>query len=177
MQRRQFLAASAMAALAPALPSAAATGFDFPSIDGGTLSTADWAGRPVLVVNTASLCAFTPQYAGLQALHDALGPRGLVVLAVPSDDFAQELGSDAEVAAFCDLQFGLTLPMTTILPVRGPGAHPFYRWMATAHGFVPQWNFNKVLLDGAGRPVGTWGSQSDPTGGPIRAAIEGLLPA
>lgn len=178
MDRRQFLTASAATALALSTARAgqATQTFHFPSIDGGTYTLSDWGGRPVLVVNTASLCGFTGQYAGLQDLHDAYAGRA-VVLAVPSDDFAQELGSDAEVAAFCEVNFGLTLPMTTIQSVRGPRAHPFYRWMARDHGFVPQWNFNKVLLDGAGQPVATWGSNPDPMGRRIRSAIDGLLTA
>lgn len=175
MDRRLFLSS-----LAAALPLAGAAQADqrfrFPSIDGGEYDLSSWQGLPVLVVNTASLCGFTPQYAGLQALHEAYEGRA-VVLAVPSDDFAQELSSNAEVAEFCDLQFGLTMPLTTIQRVRGSGAHPFYQWLARDHGFVPQWNFNKVLLDGAGRPVATWGSGPDPMGRAIRSAIDGLLTA
>ena len=128
----------------PAVIPAAA--FDFGSIDGGTLDMDDWRGRPVLVVNTASLCGFTLQYDGLQALYDRYRDAGLVVLAVPSDDFRQELASDAKVKEFCALNFSLTLPMTEITHVKGAKAHPFYRWLADSEGFVPSWNFNKVLL-------------------------------
>ncbi|GAB5448367.1 glutathione peroxidase [Gymnodinialimonas sp.] len=174
MDRRLFLTAAA--ATLASRPSLAALPFTFPSIDGGTYELTRWGGQPLLVVNTASLCGFTDQYAGLQALHEAYAGRARV-LAVPSDDFAQELGSNAEVAEFCEMHFGLTLPMTTIQPVRGPRAHPFYRWMARDHGFVPQWNFNKVLLDGSGRPVATWGAGPDPMGRRIRNAINGLLTA
>lgn len=180
MDRRLFLAALAAAALPMARPglatSLATQGFRFPSIDGGAYVMAAWAGQPVLVVNTASLCGFTPQYASLQRLHETYAGRA-VVLAVPSDDFAQELSSDAEVAEFCDAQFGLTLPLTTIQHVRGDNAHPFYRWMADSHGFVPRWNFNKVLLDAAGQPVETWGSGPDPMGRRITGAIEAHLTA
>jgi len=129
------------------------------------------------VVNTASLCGYTPQYDELQALHEDYGPRGLVVLAVPSDDFRQELTSDAAVAEFCEVNFNLTLPMTTITPVRGAGAHPFYLWLRDTYGFVPGWNFNKVLLDGEGRMVNSFGSNTRPGSARIRRAIEGLLPA
>ncbi len=173
MDRRLFLG-TAMALLA-SRPARARQRFTFPSIDGGQYEMAAWAGRPVLVTNTASLCGFTGQYDGLQRLHEAYAARGLVVLAVPSNDFAQELGSEAEVAEFCEMHFGLTLPMTTIQSVRGPLAHPFYRWMASAHGFVPQWNFNKVLLTGAGQVAGTWGSGPEPMGRRIRGAIEAQL--
>ncbi|MEQ9257929.1 MAG: glutathione peroxidase [Roseovarius sp.] len=160
------------------LPASAAgrRDFSFPSIDGGTLSFGDWAGRPVLVVNTASRCGFTPQYDGLQALHEAYGPRGLVVLAVPSDDFRQELSSEAEVKEFCEVNFGLTLPMTTITKVRGAGAHPFYRWLADETGWAPSWNFNKVLIAPDGSVAGTWGSMARPDSAALRQPIEALLP-
>src|SRR5690606_32147112 len=117
---------------ASALPARA--GFSFASIDGGTIALDDWAGKPVLVVNTASLCGFAPQFDELQALHDSYGPRGLLVLAVPSNDFRQELGTDAEVRDYCAANFDLTLPMTTISHVRGPEAHPFYLWMKAESG-------------------------------------------
>ncbi|MFN3937072.1 MAG: glutathione peroxidase [Gemmobacter sp.] len=149
--------------------------FRFASIDGGDIDLADWAGRPVLVVNTASRCGFTRQFDDLQALYDRFRDRGLVVLAVPSGDFRQELATNAEVAAFCAVNFDLDLPMTEITRVRGPDAHPFYRWLEQTHGFVPAWNFNKVLLDGKGRMVGTWGSATRPTSGPLVRAIEPLL--
>jgi len=178
MHRRQLIALIAALPLgAGAWPALAQGSFRFASIDGGHYDMADWRGRPVLVVNTASLCAYTGQYDELQALHEHYGPRGLVVLAVPSDDFRQELASDDAVAEFCELNFDLTLPMTTITPVRGPDAHPFYRWLAESHGFAPTWNFNKVLLDGAGRVVGTFGSNARPTGPRMRAAIEARLGA
>lgn len=154
---------------------AAQGGFVFPSIDGGRIALDDWRGRPVLVANTASLCGYTPQYAELQALWERYRDRGLVVLAVPSDDFRQELGSAAEVKEFCEVNFGLTLPMTDITHVRGARAHPFYRWLAKAHGFRPSWNFNKVLLGPDGELVATWGSRTSPLAPEVTAAIEPLL--
>ncbi len=161
-------------AVLPAAPAAA--GFTFPSIDGGTIDLDDHRGKPVLVVNTASLCGFADQFDDLQALHEEFGPRGLLVLAVPSDDFNQELASEAEVKEFCAVTFDLTLPMTGILSVKGPQAHAFYAWMRDEHGFVPGWNFNKVLLGPDGAPVATWGSSPRPTGRAIRGEIERLLP-
>lgn len=177
MDRRLFLTTAATATASFALrPAFATQSFTFPSIDGGAYDLGDWRGQPLLVVNTASLCGFTGQYDGLQSLHEAYAGRARV-LAVPSDDFAQELGTEAEVAAFCEVNFGLTLPMTTIQSVRGPRAHPFYRWLSRAHGFTPDWNFNKVLLDAGGALVGTWGSRPEPMGRRIRSAIDGLLSA
>lgn len=147
----------------------------FPSIDGGNIALSDFAGQPVLVVNTASQCAFTKQYAGLQDLHDKYNARGLVVLAVPSDDFNQELGSAAEVKEFCEVNFNLTLPMTDVTHVRGGRAHEFYKAVKADTGFVPKWNFNKVLIGADGAVVATWGSSAQPDGRAILGEIERIL--
>ena len=170
---RNLLAGVVAAALI--LPTAALAGFTFTSIEGGKIDLDDWRGNPVLVVNTASLCGYTPQYEDLQVLQDTYGPRGLKVLAVPSNDFAQELDSEKEVKAFCDANFGLTLPMTTITLVTGAAAHPFFTWVKGQTGFAPDWNFNKVLLDGQGEVVATWGSGPKPTSTAITGKIEALL--
>jgi glutathione peroxidase len=159
-----------------ACPAMSAPEFTFPSIDGGDIALSDWAGRPVLVVNTASLCAFTPQYEGLQALYDRYREAGLVVLAVPSDSFRQELGSAEEVKDFCEMTFGLDLPMTEITHVSGRDAHPFYRWLAEAHGVTPAWNFAKVLIGPDGAFVADWGPAVDPQSRDITGRIEALLP-
>ncbi|SHF34756.1 glutathione peroxidase [Ruegeria intermedia] len=148
---------------------------EFPSIDGGTLSLSDWRGQPVLVVNTASQCGFTGQYAGLQKLQDTYGPKGLVVLAVPSDSFNQELDTASEVKEFCELNYDLTLPMTDITPVTGPQAHPFYKAVAAETGFVPGWNFNKILLSPDGEVVATFGSTTRPDSRMLRRQVEALL--
>lgn len=147
----------------------------FSNIDGGQHDFSQWAGQPVLVVNTASECGFTGQYEGLQALHDRYKARGLVVLAVPSDDFRQELGSAAEVKEFCEVNFGLDLPMADITNVKGADAHPFYKAVKAETGFVPKWNFNKVLIGPDGRVVETWNSAIKPMSGQIRRAIEPFL--
>ena len=169
------LAFAGVGALILLLPSAALAGFTFMAIEGGQIDLDDWRGKPVLVVNTASLCGYTPQYEDLQALQETFGARGLKVLAVPSNDFAQELDSETEVKAFCDANFDLTLPMTTITPVTGTSAHPFYAWVKAQTGFEPGWNFNKVLLDGQGAVVATWGSGPKPTSAAITSKIEVLL--
>lgn len=158
------------------LPAVAFAGFSFPSIDGGTIDLDDFRGRPVLVVNTASLCGFAPQFDDLQTLHEEYAERGLVVLAVPSDDFRQELASGEQVKEFCAVNFDLTIPMTDITRVMGDQAHPFYKWLLDTEGFAPGWNFNKVLLDGEGDVVATWGSVMRPTAQPITRKIEALLP-
>ncbi len=150
-------------------------GGTFPSIDGGTLTIEDWRGQPVLVVNTASQCGFTGQYAGLQSLYDQYRDRGLVVLAVPSDDFNQELATASEVKAFCALNFDLDLPMTDISIVTGRDAHPFYQAVRTETGFEPAWNFNKVLIGPDGSVLATWGSTVKPNSAKVRRQIEALL--
>lgn len=157
------------------LAAAAPPHFTFPSIDGGVLNLEDWRGQPVLVVNTASRCGYTPQYDGLQALYDRYRDRGLVVLAVPSNDFRQELASEAEVRDFCEVNFGLDIPMATITPVLGAAAHPFYRWLRDEAGFTPAWNFNKVLIAPDGSVAATFGSNARPLSSPVISAITAYL--
>lgn len=150
-------------------------GGTFPSIDGGSLSIESWRGQPVLVVNTASQCGFTGQYAGLQSLYDQYRDRGLVVLAVPSDDFNQELATAEEVKDFCELNYGLDLPMTDISHVKGADAHPFYQAVRAATGFEPGWNFNKILIAPDGQVAATWGSTVQPTSRKVKQQIEAML--
>jgi len=150
--------------------------FQFKGLDGQVLDLGDWRGHPVLVVNTASLCGFTRQYGDMQQIYDEYGPRGLVVLAVPSDDFRQELSSNEEVEDFCRVQTGLTFPITEITNVRGPDAHPFYRWLKDTHGAVPTWNFNKALIGPDGEFMGFWGSGTRPNARAITRQIRAALP-
>jgi glutathione peroxidase len=164
--------ATCSAVSAGAVPDAALV---FDSIDGGQIDRSQWQGHPVLVVNTASLCGFAPQFADLQTLYDTYRDQGLVVLSVPSDDFRQELGTNAEVKDYCTLTYGLDLPMTTITHVTGSDAHPFYQWMAQTQGFTPGWNFNKVLIGADGTVLGTWGASPNPMGPDIRGAVEAAL--
>jgi glutathione peroxidase len=145
--------------LKPVLPM---TEITFASIDGGTLPLGDWLGRPVLVVNTASRCAFTRQYSDLQALYDRYRARGLVVLAVPSDEF-------------CELNYDLDLPMSEITHVVGPAAHPFYQQVAQVSGFTPRWNFNKILIGPRGDIIATYGATLRPTARKLTRAVEAAL--
>lgn len=160
-----------MLALVPGLSHA---GFRFQSIDGGTIALDDWKGKPVLVVNTASLCGYAGQYDDLQAMHEAYG-SALLVLAVPSDDFSQELDDEQAVKEYCAVNFDLTLPMTVITPVRGSGAHPFYKWVAAETGWSPGWNFNKVLIGPDGQIAGTWGAGASPRSAQIEGKITAML--
>lgn len=159
--------------LIPLSPALAGESFRFASIDGGMIDLADWRGKPVLVVNTASLCGFTGQYDGLQALHDRFGDRALI-LAVPSDDFNQELADEAAVKEYCATNFDLTMPMTEITHIKGPQAHPFYAWLRDETGFVPGWNFNKVLIGPDGKVVATFGAPIAPQSRAIAGKLEAL---
>lgn len=161
-------------ALFAAMPALADQRFRFSSIDGGTIDLADWRGKPVLVVNTASLCGYAGQFDALQALHDQYGDTALI-LAVPSDDFNQELGDEAAVKEYCALTFDLTLPMTEITHVKGAEAHPFYAWVREEKGFVPGWNFNKVLIAPDGSIAGTFGAPVKPEGPQIAGRIKAML--
>ena len=154
---------------------ATASEFDFYSIEGGNLSLSDFKGKPVLIVNTASRCGFTSQYEGMQALYNKYRDKGLTVLAIPSNDFRQELSEAEKVKQFCKINFNLDLPMTTITHVKGPNAHPFFKWIKKEYDFVPSWNFNKILLDQNGQMVNSFGSLARPTGWRITKSIEALL--
>lgn len=153
--------------------------FSFTGIDGRPLSMAGYAGKAVLVVNTASQCGFTPQYDDLQALHDRYAAQGLVVLGVPSNDFgAQEPGTNAEIKSFCETRFGVAFPMAEKQTVIGADAHPFFRWIVdeAGEGAAPRWNFHKYLIDCEGHLVGTWPSRVRPVSPEITGEIEKLLP-
>jgi glutathione peroxidase len=135
-----------------------------------------YAGKVLLVVNTASKCGFTPQYAGLEQLSRELGPRGLVVLGFPSNDFAgQEPGTEAEIGSFCRSTYGVQFPMFEKTIVRGAGAHPLYRYLAATSGEEPGWNFHKYLIDRDGKVAGSYSSRVAPESDTLRSALEKLL--
>ena len=147
----------------------------FKSIDGGIIDTNDWRGKPYLIVNTASKCGFTRQYAPLQKLYDRFHDQGLQMIAVPSDDFNQELDTDQQVKAFCELTYGIDMPMSITTSVKGNQAHPFFKAIKKETGFVPSWNFNKVLIDRDGNLAATWGSTTNPMSAKIISAIKASL--
>jgi glutathione peroxidase len=147
----------------------------FKSIDGGIIDTNDWRGKPYLIVNTASKCGFTRQYAPLQKLYDRFHDQGLQMIAVPSDDFNQELDTDQEVKAFCELTYGIDMPMSVTTSVKGDKAHPFFKSLKEESGFVPSWNFNKILIDADGELVQTWGSTTNPMSAKIISAVKSTL--
>lgn len=146
----------------------------------GTLPLRAYAGRPLLVVNTASECGFTPQYEALQDLWRRHRAEGLVVLAVPSNDFGgQEPGSDAEIAEFCATRFGIDFPIAARTRVRGADAHPFFRWAAEQGGFLskPRWNFYKYLIDREGRLHAWFSCLTSPASARFEAAVGRMLQA
>jgi glutathione peroxidase len=154
--------------------------FAFNAIDGGALPLSAWAGHPVLVVNTASFCGYTPQYRDLEALWLQYRDKGLVVLGVPSNDFgAQEPGSAAEIKSFCETNYAVDFPLTEKVRVIGGNAHPFYAWVAKTlgEGAAPRWNFHKYLIAPDGELAGAWPSSVRPGDKAITQEIETMLGA
>lgn len=136
-----------------------------------------FAGRVLLVVNTASQCGFTPQYEGLEALYRRLADRGFAVLGFPSNDFmGQEPGTEEEIAEFCRTQYGVAFPMFEKIRVRGQEAHPFYRALTeAAGGKAPRWNFHKYLIGRDGRLIAQYPSNVRPDDPELLAAVEAAL--
>jgi glutathione peroxidase len=152
--------------------------FSFTTIDGQQLPLKSYAGKAVLVVNTASFCGFTPQYKGLEAIWRKYRARGLVVLGVPSNDFGeQEPGSATEIKQFCETNYDIDFPLTTKQHVVGAAAHPFYKWVAAELGedAAPRWNFHKYLVAPDGSLAGAWPSKVTPEAPEVTQAIEGAL--
>ncbi|MDX1975140.1 MAG: glutathione peroxidase [Rickettsiales bacterium] len=152
--------------------------FSFEALNGRPLPLSAYKGKVLLLVNTASKCGFTPQYKGLQALYDRYKDRGLVIIGVPSNDFgAQEPGNAQEIKQFCELNYGVTFPMTAKQVVSGNEAHPFYQWAHEVLGFssTPKWNFHKYLIDKNGALVTYFGSATPSDSEKLVAAIEKLL--
>ena len=137
-----------------------------------------YAGKVLLVVNTASYCGFTSQYEGLEALQARFAARGLVVMGFPSNDFGQqEPGSSQQIADLCFNTYGVKFPMFAKTAVKGPGANPLYTQLAQATGQTPRWNFHKYLVDRQGRAVASFSSEVTPTSAQLVAAVEKALAA
>ena len=157
---------------------ASATVYEFTvkSIDGKEVKLSQYKGKKLLIVNTASKCGFTPQYAELEELSKKYAGK-VVVLGFPSDSFNQELGSNAEVAAFCQKNFGVTFPLFSTVPVKGADAAPLYKFLADkarngAVGEAPTWNFCKYLVDERGHVVAFYPSAVKPMSDELVAAIK-----
>jgi len=157
---------------------ASAYDFSFSTIQGKPFALKDLAGRPLLVVNTASKCGFTPQYKGLEALWQGYKEKGLLVIGVPSNDFGgQEPGSNTEIASFCELNYGVDFPMMGKEHVKGRLAHPFFAWAGQEGGFLakPKWNFFKYLVGKDGRLVDWFSTITSPDSAKLRSAVEQAL--
>ena len=153
--------------------------FDALSIEGKSVPLSRYRDHPLLIVNTASACGFTPQFAGLEQLHQTYGGRGLVVLGFPCNQFGgQDPGNNGEIAAFCQRNYGVSFPMMSKIDVNGADAHPLYRWLAAeAPGLLGskgiKWNFTKFLVGKDGRVIRRYAPQDAPEklGKDIEAAL------
>jgi glutathione peroxidase len=187
IDRRTFIAAALAAAAEPVCSRTAraqanmskisAYAFSFPALSGDDIRLAEFAGRPLLIVNTASLCGYTPQYAGLQELWSEFRERGLVIIGVPSNDFGgQEPGGPREIAETAQHHYGVTFPIAGKVAVKGPNAHPFYKWAAEARPKeVPRWNFHKYLLGREGYISEVFAESVEPTDTRVKTAIARAL--
>jgi glutathione peroxidase len=157
---------------------ASAYDFSFETVRGAPYPLSALAGRPLVVVNTASRCGFTPQYKGLEAVWGEYKERGLVVIGVPSNDFAgQEPGTNDEIASFCELNYGVDFPIMGKVHVKGREAHPFFKWAAAQGGLLagPKWNFFKYLVAKDGSLSDWFASTTAPESQKFKAAIEKML--
>jgi len=143
------------------------------------INLADYKGKTIVIVNTASLCGFTYQYEGLQSLYDKYKDKGLVVIGVPSNQFLQEEpGDEKQIKEFCESTFGITFPLTAKSKVKGSDAHPFYKWAKNELGFiagVPRWNFHKIIIDKNGSAVTGYTPLTKPSSKKFINKIEDLL--
>ena len=156
------------------------TAFDFTlqSLKGGDLKLKSFAGKPLLIVNTASKCGFTPQYAGLEQIWQEHKKAGLVVIGVPSNDFAgQEPGTEKEIATFCETNYGVDFPMAGKVHVTGSKAHPLFKFLGNEGGFMaaPRWNFYKYLVGRDGHLKEWFSSFTSPTSSRFKRAVEKIV--
>ena len=183
IDRRTIMTAALAAIAAPAsvrtvlaqtpMSRITAYGFSFPALEGGELRLADFAGKPFMVVNTASLCGYTPQYAGLQELWTRFRARGLVIIGVPSNDFGgQEPGGVAEIEHTAHQGYGVTFPLAAKAEVRGANPHPFYKWAAAEKPLeLPRWNFHKYLIGRDGHVAAVFATEIEPMDARIIDAV------
>jgi glutathione peroxidase len=160
--------------------------YDIPlrTIDGRDTTLGEFEGRALLIVNVASECGHTPQYAGLEQLQQELGPSGLAVLGFPCNQFGgQEPGSNEEIAEFCSSTYGVTFPLFDKIEVNGPGRHPLYRRLVeqpfadgSGAGDDVAWNFEKFVVSSAGEVVGRFGFRVEPDDADLQVALKAQLP-
>lgn len=140
------------------------------------INLSSYKGKILLVINTASKCGFTKQYAPLQELYEKYREKGFELLAVPSNDFfSQEPGSNSDIKEFCETKFGVTFPLAAKIKVRGKSADPFFLWLKEEYGAKPAWNFNKFLIGKEGEFIAHFGSRTEPLSEDLTKAIEDAL--
>ena len=151
--------------------------FSIESISGETINFKDYKNKVILVVNTASYCGFTKQYIDMQRLWEKYKDKGLIVLGIPSNSFNQEKKNNADVKEFCEVNFNINFPLTTITEVKGNNAHQIFKWAKNNHGksAVPKWNFHKILINKEGKIEDTYASLTNPTSKKIINKVESLL--
>ncbi len=147
------------------------------SNNGDILNLKEYKNNVVLIVNTASYCGFTNQYADMQKLWDKYKDKGLLVIGVPSNSFNQEKNDDSEVKKFCEVNFNINFPLTSITSVKGDDAHEIYKWARENHGksAIPKWNFHKILINKNGKVAETYSSFTNPMSKKVISKIETLL--
>ena len=155
------------------------TFFDFKieSINGEVINLVDYKNNVVLLVNTASYCGFTKQYSDLQELWNKYSSKGLIVLGVPSNSFNQEKKNNNEIKKFCEVNFNINFPLTTITDVKGDNAHDIFKWAKKNYGksAIPKWNFHKILINKEGKIEETFSSFTNPTSNKLIKKIEKIL--
>ncbi len=147
------------------------------SVTGEIINFTEYKGKVVLIVNTASYCGFTNQYEDLQILWETYKSKGLIVLGVPSNSFNQEKKNDSDVKEFCEVNFNIDFPLSTITEVKGENAHELFKWAKENHGksAIPKWNFHKILVNKEGKIEDTFTSFTKPTSEKIIKKIENIL--
>ena len=151
--------------------------FQIESINGEIISFKEYKNKVILLVNTASYCGFTKQYDDLQKLWDQYKSKGLIVLGIPSNSFNQEKKSNSEIKKFCEINFNINFPLSTLTDVKGNNAHEIFKWAKENHGksAIPKWNFYKILINKEGKIEETYSSLTKPTSNKIIKKIESLL--
>ena len=139
--------------------------FEFKSINGQIINLSDYKGKVIVIVNVASRCGFTKQYSDLQNLWTNYKDKDLIVIGVPTNDFKQEPGSNADIKDFCETNFNINFPITEKINVLGENAHPFYKWAKEnfGKGAIPKWNFHKIIIGKDGKVADTFASITNPS--------------
>ena len=152
--------------------------FNFNSIDGKEINLNDFKGKPLFIVNTASLCGFTYQYSDIETLHQKYKKDGLIIIGIPSNDFGnQELSSNNKVKEFCTINFDVSFMLTEITNIKGKKGHPFFRWVKKEAGFLafPKWNFYKYIINKKGTLVKWYASTTRPNSNKVTQEIDKIL--